>query len=88
MLAMNETIIHFRGAGLGQSALHWSAAKGHTKAVRWLLDKGARAHAGTHGPCSGHPYEGEPSYGWLLWLPSRSRGEFPFACSLLAAKAL
>ena len=41
MFSVNETIIHFRGTGLGQSALHWAAAKGHTKAVKWLLDNGA-----------------------------------------------
>jgi hypothetical protein len=41
MFLVNETIIHFRGTGLGQSALHWAAAKGHTKAVKWLLDNGA-----------------------------------------------
>ncbi|KOO29919.1 hypothetical protein Ctob_014476 [Chrysochromulina tobinii] len=41
MFLVNETIIHFRGTGLGQTALHWAAAKGHTKAVKWLLDNGA-----------------------------------------------
>lgn len=41
MLLLEPTILHFKGQGLGQSALHWSCAKGHAKAVRFLIDKGA-----------------------------------------------
>ena len=41
MLMSNESLIHFRGMGLGQSALHWAASKGHAKATAWLLSKGA-----------------------------------------------
>ena len=42
MLAADPTIIHFRGLGLGQTALHWACGKGHAVAVKWLLEKGAQ----------------------------------------------
>ena len=39
------TLIHFHGAGLGQTALHWAASKGHEKVVEWLLSLGAPVEA-------------------------------------------
>jgi len=45
MAAASPSIIHFRGAGLGQTALHWSCAKGHLAAVKWLLSHGAQIEA-------------------------------------------
>lgn len=45
MCLLEPTIIHFKGQGLGQTALHWACAKGHAPAVRFLLDKGANVES-------------------------------------------
>ena len=37
LLTENPTIVHYRGVGLGQTALHWAATKGHEAIVQWLL---------------------------------------------------
>ena len=39
------TIIHYKGQGLEQTALHWACAKGHEKAVEFLIEKRANIEA-------------------------------------------
>ena len=39
----NPSLLHEGSSGIGHTALHWCAAKGHTDAVRWLLSVGASA---------------------------------------------
>jgi hypothetical protein len=43
-------LLHHRGTGtsyafVGNSALHWAAAKGHRRCVKWLLQQGAAVGA-------------------------------------------
>lgn len=45
MHAQEASLIHYRGQGLGQTALHWACAKGHAEAVRWLVEKGSDVEA-------------------------------------------
>ena len=45
MIKDEPTLIHFQGSGLGQTALHWACAKGHSRAVRYLLEKQADLEA-------------------------------------------
>uniref|UniRef100_A0A7S3AF85 Uncharacterized protein n=1 Tax=Haptolina ericina TaxID=156174 RepID=A0A7S3AF85_9EUKA len=50
-LEHDPSLIHERGGGIGHSALHWSAARGHAKTLEWLLQQGAptdlRNHSGS-----------------------------------------
>lgn len=50
LLLQAPQLLDYRGAGIsyafvGNSALHWAAAKGHTAAVAWLLRQGAAVAA-------------------------------------------
>lgn len=50
LLLQAPQLLDYRGAGIsyafvGNSALHWAAAKGHTTAVAWLLRQGAAVAA-------------------------------------------
>ena len=41
LLASEPSLLHFRGVGLRQTALHWACTKDHAAITRWLLSKGA-----------------------------------------------
>jgi hypothetical protein len=41
LLAENGGLLTWRGPGIGHTALHWAAAKGHTALVELLLAAGA-----------------------------------------------
>ena len=45
LLSDEPTLLHFRGVGLGQTALHWACTKGFDTIVGWLIDKGAPIEA-------------------------------------------
>eukprot|EP01062_Namystynia_karyoxenos_P074129 TRINITY_DN70980_c0_g1_i1.p1 TRINITY_DN70980_c0_g1~~TRINITY_DN70980_c0_g1_i1.p1 ORF type:complete len:513 (+),score=170.85 TRINITY_DN70980_c0_g1_i1:91-1539(+) len=54
LLPLNAHLIHYRGQGtsygfIGSTALHWAAARGNLKMMRWLLDKGADPSAQNYG---------------------------------------
>mmetsp|Transcript_39003 Transcript_39003/g.94744 ORF Transcript_39003/g.94744 Transcript_39003/m.94744 type:complete len:296 (+) Transcript_39003:3-890(+) len=40
-LRHDESLLNERGGGIGHSALHWAAARGHVRVLDWLLGKGA-----------------------------------------------
>jgi len=51
LLLQDPRLLNYRGAGIsyafvGNSALHWAAAKGHVAVVCWLLQQGAAVPAG------------------------------------------
>ncbi len=48
MLASQPGLLGVQGNVLGHTALHWSAARGHVDAARWLLARGADAAARNH----------------------------------------
>ena len=41
LLSEEPTLVHYRGVGLGQTALHWAATKGHAPIVTWLIHRKA-----------------------------------------------
>lgn len=45
MLATCPFLLHYRGTGVGHTALHWCAAKGQAEALRLLLARGADPNA-------------------------------------------
>ena len=45
LFADEPTLVHFRGVGLGQTALHWACTKGFEQIVAWLLERGAPIEA-------------------------------------------
>ena len=45
LLGDEPSLLHYRGVGLGQTALHWASTKGHDLVVGWLLQHGAPTEA-------------------------------------------
>eukprot|EP00964_Phaeocystis_antarctica_P010270 scaffold5641_cov42-Phaeocystis_antarctica.AAC.1 len=45
LLLEEASLVNYTGAGLGQTALHWAATKGHEASLAWLLRGGAPVHA-------------------------------------------
>ena len=43
LLQQNPGLLLWRGPGVGHTALHWAAAKGHTTMVEWLAAAGTPA---------------------------------------------
>ena len=39
MLREDESLLHARSSGLGHTAAHWAAAKGHADVLAWLVDE-------------------------------------------------
>ena len=44
-LEKNYGLLDFKGPGIGHTALHWCAAKGHAAACKWLLRQGAAVNS-------------------------------------------